>query len=205
MDQTSQPPQSGQSSSPSTPPVVPSVVPQSDQTASQTVSAPPVTVPANLDAQTTSSDSTPSVNQSDKIVSEDKPLSIENDIPVPPNAMSGPMKEFGPPSAPPTELVMPTEAAPDIPQEVKEAGVEESPNTEQPNIPQQVQQTTGIQPAHEAVPVPTAPSDTIQLPMPEIDAVETIKKHKVIDSIRWLATLVVEQAKRAHGQLVGKK
>lgn len=137
-------------------------------------------------------------------VAEELP-SLQSDIPTPPNAMSGPLKEFGPTlAAPVAEVLTPSDAEPDIPQEVKEAGVEASPNTEQPNISPQVQQLTGIKPVSDAVPLPTAPSDTIQLPMPEPEAEQLIKTKKVADSIRWLATLIVEQTKRAHGKLLGK-
>jgi hypothetical protein len=124
------------------------------------------------------------------------PVSLHSDIPTPPNAVSGPLKEFGPSVAVPAEIVMPTDVEPDIPQEVKEAGVEASPNTEQPKISQSVQHATGIQPAHDAVPVPITPSDMIKLPMAEADAVQIIKTRSVAEAIRWFATLILRQTKR---------
>ncbi len=124
------------------------------------------------------------------------PVSLHSDILTPPNAVSGPLKEFGPSVAVPAEIIMPTDVEPDIPQEVKEAGVEASPNTEQPNISQAVQHITGIQPARDAVPVPVTPSTTIQLPMAEADAVQIIKTRSVAEAIRWFATLILRQTKR---------
>lgn len=151
-------------------------------------------------------DSSTSGGQQDKAVPEEPVISIQSDIPTPPNAISGPMREFGPSISTTTaEFVKPTEAAPEVPQDAKEAGVEVSPNTDQPNISPQVQKLTGLQPVNDAVPVPTAPSDMIELPIPEAEAAQMVKTKNVLDSIRWLATLVVQQAKRAHGQLTGKQ
>ncbi len=184
---------------PSSPPAPTNVVPASPPPPAPTSQQPVVPTEPSITTPE------PTVEAPEPVKVAEELQSLQSDIPTPPNAMSGPLKEFGPTvAAPVAEVLTPSDVEPDIPQEVKEAGVEASPNTEQPKIPQQVQQLTGIKPVSDAVPVPTAPSDTIQLPMPEPEAEQVIKTKKVADSIRWLATLILEQAKRAHGKLLGK-
>jgi hypothetical protein len=130
---------------------------------------------------------------------------------IPPQPVSGPNKEFVPLAKPADtqvqEIIQPTETEPSVPLELQELGVEAQSSPEQPKISQEVQKVTGITPAKDAVPVPTTPSNMVQLPsfpMNGEQAENAIKTHPVSDSIRWLASLIIEQTKRAQRQVIGK-
>jgi hypothetical protein len=141
-------------------------------------------------------------------------ISLKSDIPVPPEAVSGPGKEFGPAKKVEAssdtsaniaqEIIKPSETAPELPKEVKEAGVEVSPSTDQPNIPKATQQTIGLELAKESTPVLTSPTGLVQIPMDEVHAAEIVKTHPVVDSVRWLAVMIIQQIKRAHEKVTSK-
>ena len=84
----------------------------------------------------------------------------------------------------------PVEASPIIPHEVREAGVEESPDTMKPDIPPDVQQL-GLQPVKTAVALPTQLSDQVVIPTPMSyqQAMTTLKSHKADESVAWLSML----------------
>lgn len=182
---------------------------QSSAAVTQTVQ-PPVDQPSTAPVQPIQS-SVPPTTQAE---SEQKENVLQNDIDVPANAVSGPGREFAPTAsvieaAPIQEVVQPSDTLPELPKEVKDAGVEVSPPT-QPVLSADVQQATGIRPAKDAVPIPVTPSPAVQipnLPMDEVKAEQMEKIHPVVDSVRWLGKLtvfVIEHAKKAHEQLTGK-
>ncbi len=90
-----------------------------------------------------------------------------------------------------TEYIKPSgaETSPIIPPEVAEHGVEAVLDHEKPKITPEHKQV-GIEPAKEAVPVVTQPQGTVQLPMSEEDALNTIKTTSASESKHWLAVLV---------------
>jgi hypothetical protein len=83
-----------------------------------------------------------------------------------------------------------TETTPDLPSEVKEAGVDAVITPVQPHIPQELKEL-GITESGDAVPVPVEPSGQVSLPTPMSyqQAVTNVKTHKTDDSVRWLAML----------------
>lgn len=97
----------------------------------------------------------------------------------------------------------PQESMPEIPPEVKEAGVEAAIDTQKVQVPQPVQQLTGVTPAKADVPVVPVPVVTVGN-MNDIEAEQVVKTRPVTDSMRWLAMLVVEHAKRVHSKVTGK-
>ncbi len=122
----------------------------------------------------------------------------EKKIEEPDNPVSPSGKEFGPTTpASVKEYIQPSQPEVTLSEEVKEAGVQPSPNTSQPALPPQ-QKHPQITLAKESVPVQTNPQGVIQLPMQEDRAIEVIKTNKPMESVRWLATLILEQAKKAH-------
>jgi hypothetical protein len=134
-----------------------------------------------------------------------KPEQPEKTIKEPEQPISGPGKEFGSiPAADVKEYILPAQPEVKLPSEIKEAGVSPSPNTEQPRIQSDASNPSPIVLAKESVPVQTNPQGIIQLPMQEEKAVEVVKTSKPMESIRWLATLIIEQAKRAHKLLKPK-
>lgn len=118
-----------------------------------------------------------------------QPQSAPVQQPVSP--VSGGNKEHAPIGAGSEHIqVSPVEASPVIPHEVREAGVEESPDTTKPDIPPDVQQL-GLQPVKTAVAVPTQLSDQVVIPTPMNyqQAVTTLKEHKADESVAWLSML----------------
>lgn len=107
--------------------------------------------------------------------------------------VSGGNKEHAPLGvAAPSEHLRPAavEASPAIPKEVRDAGVEESPDTTKPDIPPDAQKL-GVQPVKTAVPVPTTLSDqpVVPTPMNYQQAMTTLKTHKADESVAWLSML----------------
>lgn len=99
--------------------------------------------------------------------------------------VSSPQKEY--------EGVFASEPEPKLHAEVIETGVEkvsEMPLTYD-------HERIGIKLAKESVPVQTAPSGIVQLPLTNKSAKSILKAHKkVTDSILWLAILVLRQLKK---------
>lgn len=97
----------------------------------------------------------------------------------------------------PAEYMKPSEVAePVIPKEVAEAGVEAVSET--PSFTPAHQQA-GIAPAKESVPVQTQPTDAVQLPKTQQEAMRLLKKEKdPKNSWAWLLTWIVRQFKISH-------
>lgn len=101
--------------------------------------------------------------------------------------VSVPQKEQQPVSSEVSEFVKPSEAEPVIHPELSEVGVEKV--KEVPDLTLE-DKKAGLEPSSESVPVSTAPSGLVQLPMTEEEALRTIKTTKASDSRHWLAVLV---------------
>lgn len=177
--------------------------PLQSNVAAQQPTQPPVAMQANNDAGPQSNAA--SQASMTALLSPTLDAKIEE----PEHPVSGGSPELGSVSAaveaPVEEFIQLGETSPEIPEEVKEVGVEVTPQTENPDISNEVQQATGIEPAKDAVPVPTAPSGMVQLPnmpMDEVTAVQAMRTGKTNESRRWLATLVTflfGQEKRGQG------
>ncbi len=76
-----------------------------------------------------------------------------------------------------------------------EAMLEKSPDTEKPKIPEEVK-AAGVEHAKEDTPMPELPTDKKGMPMDFDKALITRKTYKWMDSIAWLATLVMYQIKK---------
>ena len=91
-----------------------------------------------------------------------------------------------------TEYVSPApvETIPQISQELKDLGIEESPDTHKPDVPPDVRQM-GVTPVKTATPVTLTPQDQVTLPTPVSyqQAVSNLKSHKADESISWLSML----------------
>lgn len=97
-------------------------------------------------------------------------------------------------------LIAPSETEPEIVKELADIGVEKVSHT--PTITED-HKNAGLELAKESVPVTTAPSGMIQLPITEEEAVKTVKFHKKIsDSIVWLAMIILRQIKIAHQRVI---
>ncbi len=102
--------------------------------------------------------------------------------------LSGSQKEHAPLEAPIAEYVKPTEVEPVLHPEVKEVGVEASPNLEHPNLTEE-HQRLGIEYAKESVPVSLSKTSGTNLPYnPEQIAMLKKTTHKD-DSKHWLVIL----------------
>lgn len=101
--------------------------------------------------------------------------------------LSAPQKEQQPVASETSEFIKPSEAEPIIHPELAEAGVEKV--KEVPDLTLE-DKKAGLSAAKESVPVSTAPSGLVQLPMTEEEARQTIKKTSISDSRHWLAVLV---------------
>lgn len=98
------------------------------------------------------------------------------------------------------EGIKPSEPEPVIHPELIKVGVEQV--SELPKLTAE-QEKIGITLAKEAVPVSTAPTGTVQLPLTQQQAKKIVGFHKkVSESIVWLATLVLKQAKIMHRKLM---
>lgn len=120
---------------------------------------------------------------------------VQQPAPVAPmGAVSGPNKETSPLTRSSEPLIRPSEEEPQLSSEVKEAGVEVSPNPEVPNLTYE-DKKAGLSHAKESTPVATEPSGLVQAPFPTpmtlVQAEEVIKKDKnTNDSKLWLSTLI---------------
>jgi hypothetical protein len=88
----------------------------------------------------------------------------------------------------------PVESVPQIPQELADLGIEVSPDTDKPDVPQDAQQV-GVQPVKTATPVTTVPQGTVTVdpavptPVTYQQAALNLKSHKADESITWLSML----------------
>jgi len=124
---------------------------------------------------------------------------VQKPITQPQNPMSGPHKEAGPiQQAPVSEYVRPTEVTPQIPLEVAEAGVEATPNSEQPQLTQE-HKAVGIQHAKETTPVAIPTHPTVQLPYTPLEAKQIEKTTSISESKHWLAALTEYLLKKIQG------
>lgn len=122
-----------------------------------------------------------------------------------PVSVPGPGKELVyAPLAPVQEYVMPSEPEPTIHPELKEYGVEASSDAEVIKVSAS-QQSVGIEPAKESVPVKTSPTGAVQFPLLGAEIVQIKKTRPITESIRWLAELVLEELKKAYQQGGAKK
>jgi hypothetical protein len=115
-------------------------------------------------------------------------------VPQPVSPVSGGHKEYAPIPVR-TEAVShsPAESSPQIPNELRELGIEASPDTAKPDISPAAQQA-GVQPVKTAAPVLTAPSAAqpaavLPTPMSYQQAVTNLKAHKSDESVSWLSML----------------
>src|SRR3990167_667516 len=109
--------------------------------------------------------------------------------------VSTPGKESGPVvSAPVGEYIKPTDSEPVLHPEVVKAGIEISPNHEQPSIPQDLQQA-GVSHSGPTQQVNVSQQPSMQLPMQQAQATVVAKKKKWHESITWLAIYILRQLK----------
>lgn len=100
-----------------------------------------------------------------------------------------------------SEIVIPSEQAPELHPEVEAAGVEVSPNHEVPQLTL-ADKKAGLDYAKEATPVVVQPTGMVQLPMTEEQAKQTINVHKKFsDAMLWFAMTILKQYKRMHQQI----
>ena len=112
-------------------------------------------------------------------------------IQEPENPIGGQGKEQGPiVQAPLEEIIKPSEAEPVIAPEVDHI-ISTTANIERIQIPPE-QKAVGIVPAKADVPINASIEDKNNI-MDEETAKNTLKKKKVADSARWLATLILEE------------
>lgn len=115
-------------------------------------------------------------------------------------------KEAGPSKiieVPVSEIISPSESAPEISPEVEQAGVEVSKNVDVPDLTMH-DKKAGLEHAPVIAPVPTQPSGAVQLPLTPEQATETLKKQKnTKNSVTWLAESVLRQIKIMHGKITG--
>ncbi|MGH7246110.1 MAG: hypothetical protein ACREGI_04205 [Candidatus Levyibacteriota bacterium] len=131
--------------------------------------------------------------QAPPLVQPQAPVSPPVQMPAP---VSAPTKEHAPMPSPLAEIIMPSEPIPEIGEDVKEAGVEVSVQT---NIGQDAQ-VAGVALAKESVPVQVSEEEKIgeNFPMSKKQVTGILKMHKKIkDSIFWLALLISRQFKLA--------
>jgi hypothetical protein len=93
-----------------------------------------------------------------------------------------------------SEYVVLSEASVEIPQEVKEAGVEDI--SEKAPI---ADQHTGINPSGSFVQPKTEPEGKVELPLTQEEVIEVEKKENNSSSIRWLAAVIRKAWKRIKG------
>jgi hypothetical protein len=105
-----------------------------------------------------------------------------------PQPVSGPAKEHAPIETAPSEYMQPTERMPELHPIVKEAGVEQSPDTERVQLTSE-QLQAGVNHAKDALAHPTEPSGSVQLPMTQTQVIESKKADTVTNPKRWLAEL----------------
>jgi hypothetical protein len=127
--------------------------------------------------------------------------------------ISGGNKEHAPISTGRSEYmaVSPAETVPHIPQELRELGIEESPDTAQPDV-SAAARAAGVQPVKTAVPVSTTPQGIVQIqtgPVPTPfdlqQATVNLKSHKADESITWLSMLSKYILEKIGWQNTGEK
>jgi hypothetical protein len=116
-------------------------------------------------------------------------------------AISGPTKEHPSMTNVPSQepLISPTEIEPKLPPELKEAGVRVIAPKDQPQVTPELIKI-GVEPVKTAVLLPIQPPVS-NLPLDDAFANQIIKTHPFVDSIYWLAKLILEQAKKMHSSL----
>lgn len=131
-----------------------------------------------------------------KIVNQNTPPVVQDDQaqpqatvqPIAPVASVGSVnKEVGPIASPVSEFVKPTEAEPQISQELKESGVEAK--SDRPDLTFEHKEL-GVDHAGPHVPVATSPSGKITMPMSEEEVADKLKTGQDDDSGKWLAGLI---------------
>lgn len=90
--------------------------------------------------------------------------------------------------APVSEYLRPSEQVPSIPPEVAEAGIEVTPNSEQPQLDDS-HKAAGIEHAREAIPVVIPQTTSIYLPYSPGQAQKVEKESTIGESRHWLAQL----------------
>lgn len=122
------------------------------------------------------------------------PVSVGQTVPLQPQAAVQPVvpagsinKETGPVSVSGSEFIKPTEAEPQVSQELKESGVEVK--SDRPDLTFEHKEL-GIDHAGPHAPVPSSPTGKIVMPMSEEEVAEKIKTGQNDDSGKWLAGLL---------------
>lgn len=107
-------------------------------------------------------------------------------------------KEAGPVvSGDKQEIIRSSESEPVLTAELQEAGVAVVADKDEINV-DPVLKAHGVMPVKTAVkPVDINPTDKID----EVKAIEIRKTHHFIDSVYWLATLIIEEAKKIHRKI----
>ena len=96
-----------------------------------------------------------------------------------------------------------TEIAPKLDQELKEAGVEHSPQVEHPQLSLE-DKRAGIEAAKASVPISQTSGSQVQFPLTEQKIEEIQKTTSIKDSLRWFAEEVLREIKKAHEKLTKK-
>lgn len=91
---------------------------------------------------------------------------------------------------------------PEVPGELKEAGVEQISETV--TLPQPVSDLTGMVHAGPTTPISTQQPLTIKVPLTD-DQIQKALHQKIYDSILWLAYWCVRQVKIAHARITGRE
>lgn len=105
---------------------------------------------------------------------------------APPVTVGSANKEAGPLVSPVSEFVKPTDAEPQISQELKDIGIEAK--KDEPNVTDEHKGI--IDHAKQFTPVSTGSSGKVSLPMSETEMLEKIKTGNSDDSGKWLAKLI---------------
>lgn len=130
-----------------------------------------------------------------------QPISQQGDVfqsqSVPPAPVSIPQKEQEPiftGMSEAVEFISPTEKGPVLHKEVKDAGVEVTP---QPSV-SQIAKELGVEQIKENTPVEVDPIRFMKLPITSGSANQVVSQHgRFRDSILWLAMLILRQIKMA--------
>jgi len=92
-------------------------------------------------------------------------------------------------------VIQPTEAEPEVPAEVAEAGVESVASHERPHIPDQAKQV-GMTHAGPTHPVSSEPTLGIAMPTSVKQAEQALKATKANDSRSWLLSVMLKLLKK---------
>ncbi len=129
-----------------------------------------------------------------------QPNNISLSTQLPPS-VGGVSKEHAPISQIITESIKPTEQEPVLAPELKEAGIESIAQTDNVQIPTEVN-VAGVEPVKTAVPVSISPSSSVALSMTEEEVASNIKTNPPNSSVRWLATEIQKHYLRIKGMFV---